>query len=455
MNRNSTLYVLLLSLLLLGGCASQARFPDNPPLAEAKPTLSPITPDSTVLLMTVSGGGSRASAFAYGVMEALHQTPLTTRPDAPTLLDMVDMISAVSGGSIIAAYYGVHGDRLFERFREDFLKQNARDQIRQRMLSLENLSRLSSTTFGSGDILDEYFRETLFGERPLSELFDDQGPVIIINATDLFKGSRFGFTPELFSLICSDSDHFPVARAVAASSAVPLIFTPITLTNRAGSCGSPVPEWVRVGLRERTKNPRRYRLARTWSRYLNRPEHPYVHLLDGGLADNLGLRALLDQIIIHDGLDDTLKHDMLAQARRIVLIEIDAAARLPSEWEKQPDHPPQTVILDAASSTPLSNYNIETKAYLHSQLGPWLRQNGAAPCRDPARCQPELYIIEINLDDSDERLDGQPLSTIPTDFNLPEQAAERLIEAGHQLLRSHPEFSRLLKDIYAEMAGFR
>jgi NTE family protein len=455
MNRNSTLYVLLLSLLLLGGCASQARFPDNPPLAEAKPTLSPITPDSTVLLMTLSGGGSRASAFAYGVMEALHQTPLTTRPDAPTLLDMVDMISAVSGGSIIAAYYGVHGDRLFERFREDFLKQNARDQIRQRMLSLENLSRLSSTTFGSGDILDEYFREKLFGERPLSELFDDQGPVIIINATDLFKGSRFGFTPELFSLICSDSDHFPVARAVAASSAVPLIFTPITLTNRAGSCGSPVPEWVRVGLRERTKNPRRYRLARTWSRYLNRPEHPYVHLLDGGLADNLGLRALLDQIIIHDGLDDTLKHDMLAQARRIVLIEIDAAARLPSEWEKQPDHPPQTVILDAASSTPLSNYNFETKAYLHSQLGPWLRQNGAAPCRDPARCQPELYIIEINLDDSDERLDGQPLSTIPTDFNLPEQAAERLIEAGHQLLRSHPEFSRLLKDIYAEMAGFR
>ncbi|WP_260294887.1 patatin-like phospholipase family protein [Sedimenticola hydrogenitrophicus] len=455
MNRNSTLYVLLLSLLLLGGCASQARFPDNPPLAAAKPTLSPITPDSTVLLMTLSGGGSRASAFAYGVMEALHQTPLTTRPDAPTLLDKVDLISAVSGGSIIAAYYGLHGDRLFERFRDDFLKQNVRDEIRQRMLSLENLSRLSSTTFGSGDILDEYFREKLFGERPLSELFDDQGPVIIINATDLFKGSRFGFTPELFSLICSDNEHFPVARAVAASSAVPLIFTPITLTNRAGSCGAPVPEWVRVGLTEKAKNPRRYRLARTWSRYLNRPEHPYVHLLDGGLADNLGLRAMLDQIIIHDGLDDTLKHDMLAQARRIVLIEIDAAARLPSEWEKKPDHPPQTVILDAASTTPLSNYNFETKAYLHSQLEPWLRQNGAAPCRDQARCQPELYIIEINLDDSSEQLDGQPLSTIPTDFNLPEQAAERLIEAGNQLLRQHPEFSRLLKDLYAEMAGFR
>lgn len=267
-------------------------------------------------------------------MEALYQTPLTTRPGAPSLLDKVDTISAVSGGSIIAAYYGLYGERLFESFRAEFLERDVRNDIRQRMLTLDNLSRLSSTTFGSGDILDEYFRQTLFGDRPLSELFDEQGPVVIINATDLFKGSRFGFTPELFALICSDTDHFPVARAVAASSAVPLIFTPITLTNRAGSCGYPTPRWIRVGLTEKQPNPRRYRLARTWNSYLQQPEHPYIHLLDGGLADNLGLRAMIDRIVIHDGLHDTMKEDVTRTAKRIVLIEIDAAARLPIEWEK-------------------------------------------------------------------------------------------------------------------------
>jgi len=455
MSRYQKVFAALFSLLLLSGCASTARFPDNPPLIAAKPAITPYSPDSTTLLLTLSGGGSRASAFAYGVMEALYQTPLTTRPDAPSLLDKVDMISAVSGGSIIAAYYGLYGERMFKTFREKFLERDVRNEIRQRMLSLDNLSRLSSTTFGSGDVLDEYFRETLFGDRPLSELFDEQGPVVIINATDLFKGSRFGFTPELFSLICSDSEHFPVARAVAASSSVPLIFTPITLNNRAGSCGYPTPEWIRRGLTEKHQKPRLYRLARTWSRYLDQPEHPYIHLLDGGLADNLGLRAMMDQIIIQDSLDDSIRKNVTGNTKRIVLIEIDAAARLPIEWEKKPDHPPQAVILDAATTTPLSNYNFETKAYLHSQMGPWLQKNSAVPCQEKINCPPDLYIIEINLEDSPEQINGQPLSTIPTDFTLPEQAAERLIGAGQQLLRNHAEFKRLLKAIYTEQAGFR
>ena len=455
MTRRVLRHALLLGLILLTGCASDARFPDNPPLASARPGVTPFKTDSTVILLTLSGGGSRASAFAYGVMQTLAKTPVGLLPASPSLLDEVDMISAVSGGSIIAAYYGLYGERLFETFREAFLERDVRNDIRQRMLSLDNLSRLSSTTFGSGDILDEYFRETLFGDRPLSKLFDEQGPVVIINATDLFKGSRFGFTPELFSLICSDSDQFPVARAVAASSSVPLIFTPITLSNRAGSCGYPAPDWIISGLTEKITNPRRYRLARTWSRYLDQPENPYIHLLDGGLADNLGLRAMMDQIIIHDGLDDTIKYNVVKKARRVVLIEIDAAARLPVEWEKKPDHPPQAVILDAATTTPLSNYNFETKAYLHSQLEPWLQQNGAEECGEQNRCPPDLYIIEINLEDSRQQLNGQPLATIPTDFNLPPQAAERLIDAGSQLLRSHPEFKRLLKDIYTEQAGVR
>ncbi len=439
------LYLLLVSLLITG-CASTARFPDNPPLKEARPTTTPLDDDATVLLLTLSGGGSRASAFAYGVLQALEETPLGETPYSPTLLDKVDLISAVSGGSVIAAYYGLYGKRLFSDFRQEFLQRDVRDEIRQRMLSLDNLSRLSSPTFGSGDLLDEYFRERLFGEQPLSKLFDAEGPMVIINATDLFKGSRFAFTPQLFSLICSDSDLFPVARAVAASSAVPLIFTPVVLTNRAGSCDYPTPAWIRVGLREKQSNPRRYRLARTWSRYLLRPEHPYIHLLDGGLADNLGLRAMADELIIRDGLGDQRNEHLLRNAKRVVLIEIDAAARLPSEWEMKPEHPPQTVILDAASTTPLSNYNFETRAYLHDRMGPWLKRNGSADCGGSS-CQPELYIIEINLGDSERLIDGQPLSTIATDFRLPEGAEEALIRAGGELLRDHPKYRRLLNDL--------
>ncbi|TVO74873.1 patatin-like phospholipase family protein [Sedimenticola selenatireducens] len=449
MHQNLQLAWLLFAILLLGGCASTARFPDNPPLVEAKPTMHPQVPESTLVILTISGGGSRASAFAYGVLEALWQTPVYDDANSPSLLDKVNLISAVSGGSIIAAYYGLHGDRLFRDFRSDFIDQDVRSELRQRMLSLENLSRLSSTTFGSGDILDEFFREKLFGEHTLSELFDEQGPMVIINATDLFKGSRFGFTPEFFSLICSDTQQFPVARAVAASSAVPLIFTPVTMTNRAGNCNYPVPQWVHSGLAEKNTNPRRHRLAQIWSRYLNQTEHPYIHLLDGGLSDNLGLRAIMDQVIIHDGLINTLKNHSLNGVRRIVLIEVDAAARLPTEWEKMPSHPPQSVILDAASTTPLSNYNFETKAYLHSHMTPWLEQKrGPEECPDQTDCRLELYFINVDLEDATEQLNGQALSSIPTDFNLPEQGADQLIRAGQRLLREHPEFKRLLGEMY-------
>ena len=98
------------------------------------------------------------------------------------------MISSVSGGSITAAYYGLYGDRLFRDFRNRFLERDVNSELANAMLTPGTLSRLSSKTFGSGDVLDEYFREQLFGTAALRELVDANGPFVQINATDLFKG---------------------------------------------------------------------------------------------------------------------------------------------------------------------------------------------------------------------------------------------------------------------------
>ena len=232
---------LWLVFLPLGGCASLARYPDNPPLErfDSEHTITRLESQGSgdiLLILTFSGGGSRAAALAYGVLEALADTPLAAGGGTQSMLQEVDMISSVSGGSITAAYYGLYGDRMFRDFRNRFLERDVNSELANAMLTPGTLSRLSSNTFGSGDVLDEYFREQLFGTAAVRELVDANGPFVQINATDLFKGGQFGFTPELFALICSDIDRFPVSRAVAASSAVPLVFAPITLTNRAGSC---------------------------------------------------------------------------------------------------------------------------------------------------------------------------------------------------------------------------
>jgi NTE family protein len=64
-----------------------------------------------------------------------------------------------------------------------------------------------------------------------------------INAADLVGGNRFTFFQPQFDLICSDLSQLTVARAVAASSAVPGVFTPITLRSYAGHCGFEPPGW--------------------------------------------------------------------------------------------------------------------------------------------------------------------------------------------------------------------
>ena len=62
------------------------------------------------------------------------------------------------------------------------------------------------------------------------------GPFIEINATDLGTGLRFSFTQERFDLLCTDLGSFPVARAVTASSAVPVVFPTVVLKNYADQC---------------------------------------------------------------------------------------------------------------------------------------------------------------------------------------------------------------------------
>jgi NTE family protein len=437
-----------LCLLLLAGCSSLARFPDNPRLQrfeaeKATSVRAARKSGETLLILTFSGGGSRAAALAYGVLESLSKTPLQAGYPTGTLLDEVDMISAVSGGSITAAYYGLFGQRLFEDFRRDFLEKDVSDELKSILLSPSTLTRLSSETFGSGDVLDEYFALKLFGASTLDRLLDADGPFVRINATDLFKGFQFGFTADQFTLICSDVSQFPVSRAVAASSAVPLIFSPIVLTNHAGSCDFTPPAWLREGASEKGRPNRRDRIARNLNQYLQREAHPYVHLVDGGLADNLGLRAVIDYVIVGGGLWNTLKHFNLNNAQNILIISVDASALLPSKWEQSEKNPPTLAILDAATTTPLVTNNFETLEYMRNNLSQWRKDLREHQCRGNEACKPpDIYHVEVRLEDIADAEKRGRLSLVPTDFVLPAGVAGELIEAGHELLQTHTEFIR-------------
>jgi NTE family protein len=93
--------------------------------------------------LAFSGGGTRAAALAYGAMVALRQTRIDWPHPGSTLLDEVDCISSVSGGSFTAAYYGLFRDDLFTRFAERFLYRNFQGGLALKALSPWNWPRLA------------------------------------------------------------------------------------------------------------------------------------------------------------------------------------------------------------------------------------------------------------------------------------------------------------------------
>lgn len=85
--------------------------------------------DDLFLVLLFSGGGSRAAAFGYGVLEVLAATPITGHGKTASLLEKTDLVHGVSGGSILATYLGLHGKNTVPRFEREFLQQNLQSTV--------------------------------------------------------------------------------------------------------------------------------------------------------------------------------------------------------------------------------------------------------------------------------------------------------------------------------------
>ena len=100
---------LCLFLMLIGaaGCSHFGHYPVNAPLDRYESgsgyLLRNMGPEGNseelLLILSFSGGGTRAAAFSYGVLEALRATEVAFDGRRRRLVDEVDMISAVSGGA--------------------------------------------------------------------------------------------------------------------------------------------------------------------------------------------------------------------------------------------------------------------------------------------------------------------------------------------------------------------
>jgi NTE family protein len=453
-----------LAFLILGGSGcSHYRYPVNARLTQWDPEAGyrgknlrdPLKEKNLLLLSSFSGGGTRAAAFSYGVLEALRDTKIKLKGRSTTLLQELDSISAVSGGSFTAAYYGLHGERIFQDFETRFLKKNIQGDLSTNILfNPFNWIRLLSPFFDRSDLAAEYYNKNIFKGATFGDLLKRKGTMIYINATDMIQGTRMAFTQEAFDIICSDLSTFSIARACAASSAVPLLLTPVTLKNYAGSCGYDMPENMKAALKARDLPDRRFDLANNVIPFLDLKTKPYIHLVDGGVADNLGIRASLEKIIASGDAWTTLKAGGLEEVHKIVFLIVNSETEINPKWNLFDSIPGFSAMLDSYSSIAIARYNVETVALLRESLRGWEEQirQGRCPAgqisTEPGSCGDiRFYMIEVKFDALPDQEERTYFKRLPTSFALPSEVVDKLREAAGRILRGSRDFKRLLKDL--------
>lgn len=268
--------------------------------------------------LALSGGGFRAAIFHLGVIRRLEELGV---------MKYVDTISAVSGGSIVAAYYVIEMEKrlrgcaedidcaqrldkkrleFFEEIVDCFLRavdHNLRSRalifmpFYHPLLAIKALSlRFSRADVMQGEYDRWFYRDATLDhlpsltwrpERPAGAARGRIGPRVILNATSLLTGQRRGFTREpvvgFRELHRVNRNVLRLSRVVGASSAFPGMFPPVTISGEK--------------------------------------------LVDGGVSDNQGIDGLIDSDVMpeaetdecgkRDGFDVLLVSDASGQLEEV------------------------------------------------------------------------------------------------------------------------------------------
>lgn len=424
--------------------------------------------NATLVILAFSGGGTRAAAFSYGVLETLRDMEVTTRSGRKLrALDTVDVITGISGGSFTALAYGLYGEKLFDIYEASFLKRDVQGELVGRALNPFNWPSLGSNGWGRSELAANMYDEILFKGATYKDLKRD-GPRILVSATDLADGTRLVFNGENFDVLCADLSSIRLARAAAASSAVPVVLSSITIDNYGGTCDYKLPPWAQQFL-DNPSPPRP--AARTVKRlqelqaFADRDNRPYLHLVDGGVSDNVGMRGVLDVLSTFEALHAAGQKTPYDHVRNIFVFVVNSLATPPNDWNLHENPPGLFDVLIKATGTPIDRYSYDTVETLRDIQWRWaaLRDVRDAIKAYPALAEklqivmraPEITIrvIDVSFSTLPDKAEREYLNTLPTSFVLDPQAVDRLRVAAKNAILASPEVQRLIDNGALRMVG--
>lgn len=444
--RPPTAFIALgLMLALLTGCASRIW---NRPLTAASRADSydfrhrmPENGSDTFVVLAFSGGGTRAAAFSYGVLEKLRDTRVTVGGKSQSLLNQVNVITSVSGGSYTAAYYGLFGDRIFSDFAPRFLYRDWQGDLASLLLRPNHLLSIAARNYNRSDLVAAYLDRTLFPHTTFADMSRNGLPFIILNASDLNNATTFSFIQPQFDFLCSDLLTYPVANAVMASSAVPPAFAPIALRNYK-DCPERHKLWVANALAHDDVSDRRYTVAQALERYSDAERVPLLRLVDGGVTDNLGVRGSMMSPVAQEGdvpdMAGAFTPAQLQRVRHVLVVVANAQVYDEYTWSRQGRDPGIIDMTRASFNAALGLLNTETVSLAKQGFLMWEKHVNAM--RPPGAPQVKVDFAVLTFNQITNTVERDRFNAMPTTFRLQPAQVDALRALAGRLLEQSPEF---------------
>jgi NTE family protein len=413
--------------------------------------------DSDVVALSFSGGGMRAAAFSFGVLQAL-----ASADEAGTdLFDDISFISSVSGGSLTAAYTALHGRQTLAHFRQQVLDRDLERDLRLSWFSPANLNRLVAGGVNDRSNLATALDKEVFKGATFADLYRLKKPDVWINATDLYNRTPFPFIPSVFLGLCSDLSQLRISEAVAASMAVPLAFAPVVLKTFPDQCLTPLPAQiddqgddpgvVAAGIVAAS--------ARAAQNYRDPTRMQYVKLSDGGLTDNQGLASILVARAMSGTPYGPFSEADAIRLKRMLFLIVDAGRPPSGNWALERDGPSGLDVGIAAADAAIDSATRLSVSAFRNMTTEWRDSIVLYRCGLSAeyvkqflkpgqywRCDDVRFFVGTVSAASLEPQRAARLRDTPTRLTLPRQDIDAVIDAGRDAARRNSALHDYLAD---------
>ena len=454
---------LFLATLIAGCSATNAPLNEvlsegqNAPLVTAE--IEDFPDDSIYIGLAFSGGGTRASSFAYGMLDELMKA--RQDKDSPFgLLDNVRLVSGVSGGSVTAAYFGLRGPKALKGYRERYLIQDGERYMANSKFNPVTIAKGLSGGANSRKTFGRWLDESLFHGATFGDLRRESRILTWINAADVANNTTFLFSPETFDALCSDLSRLPISEAVAASAAFPLVFSPIVLEAHQKKCTYEEPDWLTAARfnPEATSAMRAH--ARALESYADPEKVQFVKLLDGGITDNFGTTGLSVARARAQNQYGPLTPKEAVRLKRMLFLVANAGVESNFGWTQKVRGPGGlqlglSIATSAMSSATRTGYDVMRLSLDRWQqdlidyrcglsLGEVRRLRGTTKGWD---CEDiKLFVGQASFQGLPAEM-RKELNDIPTRLRLKEEEVDLAIQAGRMATRQNPDFNGFLRSL--------